>query len=87
MQQPLQAVLAESQQPPPDLPTIQGWDFNRGNDLDGILGAMLNTGCQATSLGQAINEVNRMVSSQRYFQMLPHVVCASSQAIWLQPQS
>ncbi|KAK9861670.1 hypothetical protein WJX84_004529 [Apatococcus fuscideae] len=56
-----EAVLTESQAAPPDLPTIQGWDFNRGNDLDGIMGAMLHTGFQATSLGQAVNEVNRML--------------------------
>ncbi|KAK9809967.1 hypothetical protein WJX72_002749 [[Myrmecia] bisecta] len=41
--------------------TISGWDFNRGNDLNGIMDAMLHTGFQATSLGQAIVEINRML--------------------------
>lgn len=57
----LQAVLVPSEQLPEDAPTIRGHDFNDGCDLDSLLGSMLRTGLQATALGQAINEVNRMV--------------------------
>ena len=41
---------------------IHGYDFNQGCDLDRLLASMLTTGLQASALGQAINEVNRMVS-------------------------
>jgi hypothetical protein len=57
----LQAVLVPSEQLPEDAVTIRGWDFNHGSELDDILGSMLQTGLQATALGQAIDEVNRMV--------------------------
>lgn len=57
----LQAVLVPSEQLPEDAPTIRGHDFNDGCDLDALLSSMLRTGLQATALGQAINEVNRMV--------------------------
>ena len=56
-----QAVLVATEVIP-DTPPIKGWDFNKGCDLDGIMGAMLTTGFQATTFGQAIHEVNRMVS-------------------------
>lgn len=46
---------------PEDAETVCGWDFERGRDLDGLLDAMLRTGFQATALGRAANEVNRMV--------------------------
>lgn len=50
-----------SEELPADAPTIRGYDFNQGRDLDGLLESMLRTGLQATALGQAVNEVNRMV--------------------------
>ncbi|KAL4457617.1 hypothetical protein ABPG75_012482 [Micractinium tetrahymenae] len=56
-----QAVLVPSEQLPEDAPTIRGHDFNDGCDLDTLLGSMLRTGLQATALGQAINEANRMI--------------------------
>jgi deoxyhypusine synthase len=58
-----QAVLVKSETMPDDAPTVRGWDFSDGADLDGIMAAMLTSGFQATALGQAVNEVNRMVSS------------------------
>ena len=58
---PPQAVLVPSEQLPEDAPTIRGYDFNQGCDLDGLLESMMRTGLQATALGQAIHEVNRMV--------------------------
>jgi deoxyhypusine synthase len=47
----------------PDGPIIKGHDFNRGRDLDSIMAAMMTSGFQATALGQAVEEVNRMVRS------------------------
>lgn len=57
----LQAVLVPSEQLPDDAVTIRGYDFNQGCDLDALLGSMFRTGLQATALGQAMEEVNRMV--------------------------
>jgi hypothetical protein len=56
----LQAVLVPTNTIP-DTPIIKGHDFDQGNDLDSIMSAMVTSGFQATALGQAINEVNRMV--------------------------
>ena len=71
----LQAVLATSGEVPQDTPTINGWDFDNGRDLDGIMGAMLHSGIQATSLGRAVNEINRMVRMMHhcylYMRLLP----------------
>lgn len=47
----------------PDAPVIKGWDFNKGRDLDGILDSLYTTGFQATTFGQAVQEINRMVSA------------------------
>jgi deoxyhypusine synthase len=59
-----QAVLVPSVDLPADAVTIRGYDFNDGRDLDALLESMLRTGLQATALGQAINEINRMVGCQ-----------------------
>jgi deoxyhypusine synthase len=48
----------------PDTAIIKGHDFSKGSDLDSIMSAMITSGFQATALGQAIEEVNRMVSSK-----------------------
>ena len=41
---------------------IRGHDFNTESDIDSLMRSMLSTGLQATALGQAINEVQRMLS-------------------------
>lgn len=56
-----QAVLQPSEEVGNEAVNIRGWDFNEGNSLDSIMGSMLSTGLQATALGQAIEEVNRML--------------------------
>ncbi len=58
----MQAVLIPNNTIP-DTPVIKGYDFAAGSNLDGIMNAMLTSGFQATALGQAVNEINRMVSS------------------------
>lgn len=42
---------------------IEGYDFNRGVDYRQLLKSMLNTGFQASNLGDAIEVVNQMVPS------------------------
>ncbi len=49
----------------PDTPIVRGFDFNTPPDLDSLMGSFLTTGFQATSLGQAVNEVNRMVRATK----------------------
>ena len=44
-----------------DAPVVRGYDFNSGIDYPALLKSMYTTGYQATSLGQAIEEINRMV--------------------------
>lgn len=58
----LQAVLVPSEELPEDAVTVAGHDFNTETTLDDLMESMYRTGLQATSLGQAINEVNRMLS-------------------------
>lgn len=60
----VQAVLAPSQVMPENAATVQGWDFDHGCTLDGLLQSFLQTGFQATAFGRAVAEVNRMVSLQ-----------------------
>ncbi|KAL4541155.1 hypothetical protein Ndes2526B_g05697 [Nannochloris sp. 'desiccata'] len=57
-----EAVLVPSEQLPEDAIQIRGHDFNDPSDIDSVMLSMLATGLQATALGQAINEVNRMLS-------------------------
>ncbi|KAG2423829.1 hypothetical protein HXX76_014989 [Chlamydomonas incerta] len=47
----------------PSTPVVKGFDFATASpSLDNLMAAMLTTGFQATSLGQAVNEVNRMIN-------------------------
>ena len=57
----MQAVLVPSESLPQDAVQIKGHDFNDGNDIDLLMSSMIHTGLQATALGQAIEEVNRML--------------------------
>jgi deoxyhypusine synthase len=70
----------------PEGPIIQGHDFNKGRDLDSIMAAMLTSGFQATALGQAVEEVNRMVSSNA--DSAQHIICCfgSSCLVGQEPQ-
>ena len=40
---------------------VVGYDFNKGLDYNAVFATLKSTGFQATSLGQAIDEVNRMI--------------------------
>ncbi len=49
--------------PPPLLHCkVRGYDFNIGVDFDKLMQSYAYTGFQATSVGLAIDEINRMVS-------------------------
>jgi len=40
---------------------VEGYDFNKGLDYNAVFATLKSTGFQATSLGQAIDEVNNMI--------------------------
>lgn len=58
----LAAVLKPSEELPEGSLTVRGYDFDCGLDYRALLQSYLTTGFQATSFGQAVIEVNRMVS-------------------------
>lgn len=53
------AVLVKSE--PVSSPTVVGYDFNRGVDYNALLESYMRTGFQATNLGKAIEQVERML--------------------------
>jgi deoxyhypusine synthase len=57
----LQHVLVQSEPLPQGTPEVQGYDFDGGSDLDGLMASMLYSGFQATQLGRAVDLVNKMV--------------------------
>eukprot|EP01113_Clastostelium_recurvatum_P040933 TRINITY_DN6437_c0_g1_i1.p1 TRINITY_DN6437_c0_g1~~TRINITY_DN6437_c0_g1_i1.p1 ORF type:complete len:379 (-),score=69.08 TRINITY_DN6437_c0_g1_i1:21-1106(-) len=54
-----QAVLVPSS-PLEGATEVRGYDFNQGLDYERLLASYLTTGFQATSFGQAIDEINKM---------------------------
>lgn len=56
------AVLVKSVEMPADATRVRGYDFEGPLDFDALMQSMTSTGYQATSLGQAVNEVNRMLA-------------------------
>jgi deoxyhypusine synthase len=58
-----QAVLVKSEAMEPGAPKVLGYDFEQGGppDVNKLLESMLYTGFQATSFGQAVEEINRMI--------------------------
>ncbi|KAJ3150251.1 hypothetical protein HDU89_003340 [Geranomyces variabilis] len=57
----VQAVLVQSTPMPADSVRVEGYDFNNGIDYSALMASYLRTGYQATSIGQAIEEINRMI--------------------------
>mmetsp|Transcript_28771 Transcript_28771/g.48296 ORF Transcript_28771/g.48296 Transcript_28771/m.48296 type:complete len:379 (-) Transcript_28771:1150-2286(-) len=55
------AVLVKSEFDKEGAEAVRGYDFNNGAALDTMMQSMLNTGFQATNVGLAINEINRML--------------------------
>ncbi|CAM4338908.1 unnamed protein product [Leuciscus chuanchicus] len=58
------AVLMESTPLPQDMLQIKGYDFNQGVDHHALLQSFLTTGFQASSFGQAVQEINRMIEKR-----------------------
>ena len=56
-----EAVYKESEGVEKGTPECWGYDFNKGLDYSAMFKTYKNTGFQATSLGQAIDEVNNMI--------------------------
>ncbi|XP_073837059.1 deoxyhypusine synthase [Musca autumnalis] len=55
------AVLKRSETIPKGTPQVKGYDFNNGIDYSKLFDSYVNTGFQATNLGLAIKEVNKML--------------------------
>ncbi|CAL8306131.1 unnamed protein product [Merluccius merluccius] len=47
-----------------DMPKIRGYDFNKGVDHQALLQSYMTTGFQASNMGLAINEINRMIEKR-----------------------
>ncbi|KAJ3600656.1 hypothetical protein NHX12_031634 [Muraenolepis orangiensis] len=60
----MEAVLQKSDELPLDVPKIRGYDFNNGVDYRALLQSYVTTGFQATNMGLAINEINRMIEKR-----------------------
>ena len=56
-----EAVLVSSSEMPSNSVPVRGYDFNQGVDYAALLASYATRGYQATSLGLAIEEINRMV--------------------------
>lgn len=57
----VEAVLAKSEELDPEQhPPVRGVDFNDGVSLEAIMAGLSTSGFQATELGRAIEEINRM---------------------------
>ncbi|TKR82113.1 hypothetical protein L596_015886 [Steinernema carpocapsae] len=58
------AVLVKSEVLPEETPKIQGYDFNGAFDFGKLMESYLTTGCQASSLALAIEEINKMITAR-----------------------
>ncbi|XP_038234375.1 deoxyhypusine synthase isoform X2 [Dermochelys coriacea] len=58
------AVLKPSAGLPEESLQVRGYDFDRGLDHRALLQSYLTTGFQATSFGQAVQEINRMIAAK-----------------------
>eukprot|EP00123_Amoebidium_parasiticum_P003432 comp14728_c0_seq1/m.11121 comp14728_c0_seq1/g.11121 ORF comp14728_c0_seq1/g.11121 comp14728_c0_seq1/m.11121 type:complete len:373 (-) comp14728_c0_seq1:185-1303(-) len=56
-----QAAVFMRSSVPENADTVVGYDFSQGVDYEKMFKSYLTTGYQATSLAQAINEINRMI--------------------------
>lgn len=61
------AVLKRSERLSEDTPQVHGYDFNLGVNYSKLLESYGSTGFQATNLGLAIKEINKMVSNYMYW--------------------
>ncbi|XP_053573808.1 deoxyhypusine synthase isoform X2 [Bombina bombina] len=59
-----EAVLMPSDSLPEGSVQIRGYDFNSGVNYDALLQSFLTTGFQASSYGQAVQEINNMIKAK-----------------------
>ncbi|XP_058459745.1 probable deoxyhypusine synthase [Malaya genurostris] len=57
-----EAVLQVSTKLPADTPTVRGYDWNRGLNYENLFESYRHSGFQATNLGNAIEEVRKMIA-------------------------
>ena len=57
-----QTVLMASQAMEEGAETVSGYDFNKGVDFHALMASFCTSGFQATNLGRAVMEINKMVS-------------------------
>ena len=55
------AILLKSEEMPEGSIEVKGYDFNEGVDYKRMFDTYSKCGFQATSLGNAVTEINRMV--------------------------
>ena len=55
------AVFVESETLPVNTPKVSGYDFNGPFDFERFMDAYFTTGFQATNLGLAVQEINKML--------------------------
>uniref|UniRef100_A0A182UF31 deoxyhypusine synthase n=1 Tax=Anopheles melas TaxID=34690 RepID=A0A182UF31_9DIPT len=60
-----EAVLQESSKLPENTPQIRGYDWNEGYSYEKLFSSYAHSGFQATNLGKAIEEVNKMIAARR----------------------
>ncbi|XP_052860964.1 probable deoxyhypusine synthase [Anopheles cruzii] len=60
-----EAVLQESTKLPADTPKVHGYDWNNGYDYEKLFSTYVHSGFQATNLGLAIEEINKMIAARR----------------------
>lgn len=64
-------------------PVVAGYDFNKGVDYNAILDACISTGFQATNLGKAVEEVERMLR----WSLADDPVPADEEEEWKSPEA
>uniref|UniRef100_A0A1I7Z6B4 Deoxyhypusine synthase n=1 Tax=Steinernema glaseri TaxID=37863 RepID=A0A1I7Z6B4_9BILA len=60
-----EAVFVKSCGIPTGMSEIRGFDFNDGVDFAKLMDSYLTTGCQATNLACAIEEINKMIEARK----------------------
>ncbi|CAD7004637.1 probable deoxyhypusine synthase [Ceratitis capitata] len=60
-----EAVLKRSENIPEGTSIVKGYDWNQGIDYSKLLQSYVNTGFQATNLGLAIKEINKMLDCRQ----------------------
>lgn len=56
-------VIFRSERMADDAPIVKGYDFNQGINYEQLFASMKYTGFQATCMGEAMEEINKMVQN------------------------